>query len=81
MLSGYITPEVCIAINDALDVTNPGGLPPTFNYGAGGEGYTGTFGAAAGTFSNGAVTNQASYCYGIAARPGVYNYMVVLIAR
>lgn len=82
-MTGYIKKDVCTAINTLLGVNNPNGAPPSFSYASAATQYAGAnpYGSSANGWSGGTVTGHESYCYEIAGRPGVYNYLVTLIAR
>lgn len=82
-ITGYIKKDVCTAINDLLGVENPNGSPPSFTYATASVVYSGTnpYGPSDSGWSDGTVSGRESYCYEIGGRPGVYNYLVTLIAR
>lgn len=77
-IAGYIKKDVCMMINQLLNVSKPGENPPKITTTL--TTYNGSF-TAGGSVSGGVVTGISSYCYEINSRPGVYNYLTTVLVR
>ncbi|HPQ51051.1 MAG: hypothetical protein KDJ26_06210 [Alphaproteobacteria bacterium] len=84
VLSFYgLKPAVCAAINDAFNIQNPSGLPPTEDATAAGDMFTGDF-ISATTVGDGVadLAGKTDFCYKFSgSSPTLYVYQHVLIIR
>lgn len=79
---GRLRPEVCMAVNDLLGVTNPSNKPPVDTFDCSSNPFQGTYSSCPDALGDTPeLTGKSAYCNGYDDSGLMYNFFQVLVAR